>query len=146
VDKLYGALITACFTLTGGVLLMVSTQIFTRCVIDPLVEFRRLIGEVAYTLILHAQWLCNPNAAADRPEFQQAKVECRRLASRLHSLAAAVPLYGLFVDLGVVPERTEVDGAAQALIGLSNMGEDTPREIVQKHYDRISKCLHIRVD
>ena len=85
-DKLSGALITASVTLAGGVLLMVTTQIFTRCIVDPLVKFRRLIGEVAYTLILHSKWLFNANATADRPEFQQAKDDCRRLASRLHSL------------------------------------------------------------
>jgi hypothetical protein len=146
VDNLSGALITASITLAGGVLLMVATQIFTRCIVDPLVEFRRLIGEVAYTLILHSKWLFNANATADRPEFQQAKDDCRRLASRLHSLSAAVPLYGLFVDLGAVPERSKVDEAASALIGLSNTPKDTPAQVTQQRYDTISKALRIRVD
>src|SRR5262249_15190937 len=111
---------------------MVATQIVTRFVADPLVEFRRLIGEVAYTLILEAKWLCNPNvSSAAKPEFQHAKDECRKLASRLHSLSAAVPLYGLFVDLGALPERSKVYDAAKALIGLSNTTADTPVEIVR---------------
>ena len=145
-SELAKIILTACATLIGGVLLMVATQIFTRCVVDPLIEFRRLIGEVAYTLILHAKWLFNTNATADRPEFQQARDDCRRLASRLHSLSTAVPLYGFFVDLGAVPERVKVDEAAKALIGLSNTRPDTPAGHVQKHYDTISKALRIRVD
>ncbi len=49
----------ASVTLGGGVLLMVVTQIVTHFVADPLIEFRRLIGEVAYTLILHSNVLLN---------------------------------------------------------------------------------------
>ena len=125
---------------------MVVTQIFTRFVADPLVEFRRLIGEVAYTLILRSKWLFNANATADKPEFQQAREDCRTLASRLHSLSAAVPLYGLFVDLGAVPERSKVDEAAKALIGLSNTSANVPVDHTQKLYDTVAKCLRIRVD
>jgi hypothetical protein len=66
--------------------------------------------------------MCRANVTADRAEFQKAKADCRTLASRLHSLLAAVPLYPLFVDLGAVPERSRVDEAARALIGLSNTG------------------------
>jgi len=146
VSELAKIILTACATLIGGVLLMVATQIVTRCIVDPLVEFRRLIGEVAYTLILHSEWLFNASATGDRPEFQQAKDDCRRLASRLHSLSAAVPLYGLFVDLGAVPERSKVDEAASALIGLSNTRADTPAQVTQQRYDTISTALRIRVD
>ena len=145
-DKWPEAIITASVTLFGGVLLMVATQIFTRFVVDPLIEFRRLIGEVAYTLILHSKWLFNANATADRAEFQQAKDDCRTLASRLRSLSAAVPLYRLFVDLRAIPERSKVDEAAKSLIGLSNTGEDIPAHVTQKRYDTISKALGIRVD
>jgi hypothetical protein len=149
--KLSDALITASLTLAGGVLLMVVTQIFTRFIADPLIEFRRLIGEVAYTLIVEDKWLCNPNVTAALPEFQHAKDECRKLASRLLSLSEAVPLYGFFVDLGMIPERSKVNEAARALIGLSNtqprqVGDISPMLTLQKQHATISKCLRIRVD
>jgi hypothetical protein len=57
-----------------------------------------------------------------------------------------VPLYGFFVDLGAVPERSKVDEAASALIGLSNTTEDTPAQVTQQRYDTVSKALGIRVD
>ena len=57
-----------------------------------------------------------------------------------------MPLYGFFVDLGAVPERSKVDEAASALIGLSNTTEDTPAQVTQQRYDTVSKALGIRVD
>lgn len=77
-------------------MLLVVTQIFTRFVVDPLVDFRRLLGEVAYTLILHANRLFNPSVTADQPEFQQAKNDCRKLASRLHAFSARLCLSTIF--------------------------------------------------
>jgi hypothetical protein len=119
VDKLYGALIAACFTLVGGVLLLVVTQIITRFVVDPLVDFRRLLGEVAYTLILRANVLFNPSTEAynpatntSSPRFREAKDECRKLASRLHAFSAAVPLYGTLAKIGLIPPLANVYEAA----------------------------------
>jgi hypothetical protein len=143
-------ILTACSTLIGGVLLLVATQVIMRFIADPLVDFRRLLGEIAYTLILKSNLLFNLPALAKTEEFQkafqEAKDDCRKLASRLHAFSAAVPLYNLLTDLGAVPQLTNVYKAAGHLIGLSNMREDTAPEEVQKHYDAISKFLRIRVD
>jgi hypothetical protein len=151
VSELSKIILTACATLIGGVLLMVATQIITRFLADPLIEFHRLIGEVTYTLILNSKWLFNANATGDTPEFQQARDDCRKLASRLHALSATVPLYGLFVELGMIPERSKVGEAAKALIGLSNTSPRQTGDIiemlsVQKHYATISKCLRIPLE
>ena len=50
-NELYKSVLTASLTLVGGVILLVVTQIFTHFVIDPLLDFRRLLGEVTNTLI-----------------------------------------------------------------------------------------------
>ena len=139
---------TACATLIGGVLLLVAGQIITRFVIDPLVEFRRLLGEIAATLLLHSNLLFNPSTQdTHSQQFEQARADCRKLASRAHALSAAVPVYSLFAELGIVPEHSKVYEMAKALIGLSNTRSDTPvAQVVQKHYNAISTCLGIRVD
>ncbi len=62
--------LTACVTLAGGVVLLVVTQVFTRFVVDPMIDFRRLLGEVSYTLILNAQFLFNTSGTATNPKFQ----------------------------------------------------------------------------
>jgi hypothetical protein len=138
--------LTACFTLGGGVVLLVVSQIFTRFVVDPLIDFRRLLGEVSYTLILNAQFLFNASATASNPKFQQATEQCRVLASRLHAFSAAVPLYRLLSHIRLVPCLGYVYDAAKMLIGLSNTNATTPPGVVQQMYDSISKLLGIRVD
>jgi hypothetical protein len=37
--ELWKTVLTACVTLAGGVLLLILTQVFTRFVVDPLVDF-----------------------------------------------------------------------------------------------------------
>lgn len=145
-NKFYDAVTTASLTLAGGVLLLVATQFLTRFIVDPLLDFRRLLGEVAYTLILEAKWLCNPNTTANRPEFQRAKDECRKLASRLHAVSATVPLYDGLASVGLVPPLNDVYAARGHLIGLSNIVATTPIDVVKKHRDEIARLLRIRVD
>jgi len=149
VSELAKIILTACVTLFGGVLLLAVTQILTRFVVEPLVDFRRLLGEVAYTLILKANLLFN--LPGTKPEaFEKAvadaKEEFRKLASRLHAFSAAVPLYGFLTHIHLVPPLTDVYEASRHLIGLSNVQPDTPPGHVQKYYDTISKLLRIRVD
>jgi hypothetical protein len=138
--------LTACLTLAGGVVLLVVAQIFTRFVVDPLLDFRRVLGEVSYTLILNAQFLFNANTTATNPKFQQATEQCRVLASRLHAFSAAVPLYGFLSRIRLVPCLGYVYDAAKMLIGLSNTNATTAPKITQQRYDSISKLLGIRVD
>jgi hypothetical protein len=138
--------LTACLTLGGGVVLLIITQIFTRFVVDPLVDFRRLLGEVAYTLILNSNLLFNASQTAGTSEFQEARQECRTLASRLHAFSAAVPLYHSLSRIGLVPCHGYVYDAAAQLIGLSNTTATTPPDIVRQRYERISKLLRIRTE
>ncbi len=143
---LFKIVLTASLTLIGGIVLLVVGQVITRFVIEPLLDFRRLLGEIAYTLILYEKFLMNVPATADRPQFSEAKEQCRVLASRLYAVSAAVPLYDFLAANGLVPPINDVDSAATHLIGLSNSSERTmPRE-VNLHYRAIAKSLRIRID
>lgn len=55
--ELLKIVLTASFTLIGGVVLLAVTQILTRFVVDPLVDFRRLLGEVGHTLVFYSNYL-----------------------------------------------------------------------------------------
>ncbi len=138
--------LTACVTLAGGVILLIVTQVITRFIVDPLIDFRRLLGEVAYSLILNSNLLYNANATANTPEFQEARRQCRALASRLHAFSAAVPLYDILARIRLVPARTHVYDAARHLIGLSNTAANHPVNVVDQNYQRISQLLRIRVE
>jgi hypothetical protein len=143
--ELWKAVLTACVTLAGGVLLLILTQVVTRFVVDPLLDFRRLLGEVAFTLILNAKYLHHPSLAGNSPGFQEAKEQCRTLASRLHAFSAAVPLYSTMARIGLVPKYGSVYDAAAQLVGLSNTEVNDPAALVRERYDRISKLLGIRL-
>jgi hypothetical protein len=144
--ELFKIVLTASLTLIGGVVLLVVSQLLTRFVIDPLVEFRRLLGEVGYTLVFYSQYLFNPAQTASTPEFEKAKRECRSLASRLRSFSNAVPLYAALVCVRAVPRHDSVYQASAALIGLSNTTGDTPVAAVDQQCKQIASLLNIRVD
>jgi hypothetical protein len=144
--ELFKIVLTACVTLIAGVLLLIVTQILTRFVVDPLLDFRRLLGEIGHTLVFYSNYFFNASHTASSPESDKAKRKCRRLASRLRSFSNAVPFYAFLARLRVVPPHNDVYEASANLIGLSNTTATHPPAIVQKQYDRISKLLRIRVD
>jgi hypothetical protein len=142
---LWKTVLTACVTLAGGVFLLIVTQVVTRFIVDPLVDFRRLLGEVAYTLILNAHYFYNAAGMAGHPEFEDAKRQCRTLASRLHAFSAAVPLYSKLARIRLVPAQTNVYSAAAQLVGLSNTTATDPADFISEKYDKISQLLRIRL-
>ena len=142
---LWKIVLTASVTLAGGVFLLIVTQVVTRFIVDPLVDFRRLLGEVAYTLILNAHYLHNAAGMASHPEFEDAKRQCRTLASRLHAFSAAVLLYSTLARIGLVPAHTNVYEAAAHLVGLSNTVATDSADFIGQKYDRISQLLGIRL-
>ena len=117
---LFKIVLTASLTLIGGIVLLVVGQVITRFVIEPLLDFRRLLGEIAYTLILYEKFLMNVPATADRPQFSEAKEQCRVLASRLYAVSAAVPLYDFLAANGLVPRASAVAGIIKGILRLQH--------------------------
>jgi hypothetical protein len=144
--ELLKIVLTASLTLVGGVILLVTTQVLTRFVVDPLVDFRRLLGDVGHTLVFYSNFFHNPSVMASHPEFQQATRECRTLACRLRSFSAAVPLYSSLARIHLVPALSDVHQASGELIGLYNTTATHSPADARHHYERISKLLGIRVD
>jgi hypothetical protein len=144
--ELFKIVLTASLTLAGGVILLVITQVFTRFVVDPLVDFRRLLGEIGHTLVFYSNYLHNPSVMASTPEFKEATLQCRALASRLRSFSNAVPLYATLARIRLVPAHQYVYDASADLIGLSNTTSSHSPDVVRQHYERISELLDIQVD
>jgi hypothetical protein len=145
-NELLKIVLTACLTLLGGVMLLVFSQIFTRLLVDPFIEFRRLLGEIGHALVLYSDCFFNASATASTPKFEEGKRQCRVLASRLRSFSNAVPCYSFLARCHRVPRHEDVYEASACLIGLSNTTAKDPATVVQQRYNRISKLLGIRVD
>lgn len=112
-------LLTSTLTVIGGVIVLVIGQIIARFVVDPLILLRTTVGEVAHALDFHANIYENPGIAKSVLQ-DRASDELREKACLLEARSRAVPLYGLFEKLRVVPGRKEITGASRGLIHLSN--------------------------
>jgi hypothetical protein len=111
--------LTSGLTICGSVLVLVIGQIIIRFFIDPLIELRRMIGEVADTIIFYANIYANPGVAS-KEDCDEASEFLRQKASLLRARAKAVPLYSLFSFLRIVPGLKDISVASGNLIGLSN--------------------------
>lgn len=89
--ELFKIVLTAGLTLLGGVLLLVFSQIFTRLIIDPYIEFKRLLGEISHALVLYSDRFFNAPTfmTSIDTKFEEGKRQCRNLASRLRSFSNA---------------------------------------------------------
>jgi len=110
---------TAALTVLGGVLVYVLGHMLEKFVLEPVLEQRRLIGQIASSLVFYANEYSNPGKG--RPEaMAEARDAFRDQASELRASAYTVPCYGIFAWLRRVPALRAVIQASHDLIGLSN--------------------------
>lgn len=114
-------------------------QLFSKALLEPAIEARRVRGQIAYALVLYADVYSNPGGNKAEPMVEASK-ELRRLASELLARTYSVPGYGFFEALRFLPKIADVEAASRDLIGLSNSvhhGDaqtNTERRIaIQKH-------------
>jgi hypothetical protein len=84
-DQILTAFYTACLTLVGGCGLLLVTELLVK----PYVEYRRIIGEVAYKLVLNANIIASASPKMER-DIVIAQ-ELRELAARLRASIASFP-------------------------------------------------------
>jgi hypothetical protein len=123
--QLISSLVTACFTATGGVLILVLGQIALRFFVEPIHKQAEIIGEIADSLTYYANIgsPISPNEEMRQEELSEVKEaikNTRRQASQLRATAWTIKWYGLWHLLGLVPSRQDVLDASSAMIGFSN--------------------------
>ena len=133
---------TSISTIIGGVTILVLGQIITRLFIDPLIELRKIIGEVAETMIYHANIYSNPGAGRKerREETQQI---LRQKASLLSVRADALLCYNYFSCIKIIPTRKQVKEAYKNLIGISNSVDNGNPEEILIMKKSIQKALNL---
>jgi hypothetical protein len=128
-------ILTSSFTICGSVIVLVTGQVIIRFFIDPIIELRKMIGEVADTIIFYANIYANPGLPSEE-DCSQASEALRQKASLLRARAKAVPAYGFFSLLRIVPSQKQISEASKNLIGLSN---SVRRGDPMVNYDRQQK-------
>jgi len=138
----YRIILTSVATIVGSIFVLVFGQFAIRFFIDPVVEARKAIGEVADVLIFYANIYANPAVVGEarRTEASQA---LRQQASLLRVRAYAVPVYTLAVFLGLLRPLSAMDSASRSLMGLSNAFSTADYHEVRNLVNEIREALQL---
>lgn len=115
---------TAALAALFGVIVFVAGQLLQRFFLEPVQEQRKIIGEIAFCLVFHA----NVMEMSARKDQGLVRVEepvetvktLRGLASKLRATLWTIPMYQLLARLKIVPKATTIMTAAKGLVGWSN--------------------------
>jgi hypothetical protein len=117
---------TASQTVLLGAAVFVSGQVIMRFIIEPILDQRRTIGEIAVAdLFLANLSHVAQHKALSRPvqyseDPLQSASHLRQLASRLLASLWTIPGYRLWSTFGIVPKRVKIQQASKDLVGWSN--------------------------
>lgn len=128
----------------SGVSIYVLGQITIKFVIEPIHAFRKVIGEINYSLLFYAQAIHTP--VGDRESEKQANEKLRQLASDLQAKAFSIPIYGGLSKIipSLLPEKSKVEEATKSLIGLSNSVFSEDRSRNYKRVEKIGELLKLK--
>ena len=114
-DKiLLTALVTAVVAIAG--------QLLAKFLVEPIHEYRKVIGGVAYALMYHAHYFADsgPVPPEQVSEIEKAADEYRRLACDLMARTVAVPGYRVLGAARMMRPYSQMLDARGALWGLAN--------------------------
>ena len=136
-DDLTKILLTSSATALGAVLVFATSQLLGKLVIEPVHDLKKLLGEIRFALVFHAQAIMTP--VGDIAAEDEAAKTLRKLSCELLSKIEAVPLYDFWVAIshGFLPRRQNAVDASKELMGLSNSVHQADRS--DKNAARISK-------
>jgi hypothetical protein len=118
-SELYKIILTAVFTIFGGVFVYTMGQIISKFFIEPIHSLLRCIGEISDSLIFYADQYSNPGTGKP-DDMDKASRVFRQQASLLIARTHIIRWYSFFELLKLVPKRRAVIEASKNLIGLSN--------------------------
>ncbi len=120
------SLVTAALTAFFGVLVFVFGQLTQRFMLEPILEQRKIIGQIAYSLLFHANVMDVSRFEREGQKLVQVQEPLdavrtlRDLAGKLRATLWTIPCYGLLANLRVVPKRKAIMAASSGLVGWSN--------------------------
>ena len=138
-------LIKACLAGGFAAAVFVFGQIVIRFFLDPIVEMRKLSGQIGRDLVFYRHFFSAPKQVPIE-KWEEARSVFRAHASSLRTIPLSIPLYSVVARTGILPAQSAADTASVALIGLSNMSRDADRdEFTWKNdqFDKIHELLDI---
>ena len=139
-EQLFQIVLTACLTLLGGGVLYVFSQFLSELIIKPYIEFRRVLSEITFRIILYLNLIVSGHPDDDFDQHQRISRKVRELSARLRASVTSLPIPflipSLLRGLGLIPCEKQIQEASSLLIRISN---DMLRR--DKNYDRIYEDL-----
>ena len=132
------AVLTATLTLIGAGFLFLFSQFISEGIIKPYVEYRKVLAEITYTLIYHANVIASTPAGAKRDEQVEISGKLRSLSAQLRSAITALPFQDLLRLLQLIPPQHRIYDAAGRLIRISIRLLD----VEQKKHDEIYRDMN----
>jgi hypothetical protein len=138
-DQFLTAFLTTCLTLLGGCGILLITELLVK----PYVEYRRIIGQIAFKLVLNA------NIIASAPPQMERDIaiaeELRKLAARLRASIASFP-EPVRQGRRFLPVNDILE-ASRCLIGLSNamLNENKDYDFIAKNLEGVERLLKIPI-
>jgi hypothetical protein len=118
-SEIFKIILTSSLTVIGGIIVFVVGQIITKCIIEPIHEQAKIIGEIAYSLTMYSNVYSNPGILKNEKK-DEASTFLRKCAGQLLARTYSLKLYWLWEKLRIVPRFNSVNLASEKLIGLSN--------------------------
>ena len=129
---------TVFLTVLSGVITYVLGQLILKLLIEPVNDLKRTIGEIAHSLIEHANVIQNPGVPEEEMITETSR-HLRKLSSHLESHLYLIPMYICTSKLFFLPSRDKIISAARALMGLSNSVFRAEEGIYKQNAHRVEK-------
>jgi len=129
--------VTTFLILIGVCVLLLISQLASEGIIKPYVEYRKVLADITYTLIYHANIIVSAPAGSKREEHAEISERLRQLSARLRSAITALPFHELMRLFQLVPRQEHIHDAAARLIRMSNLLLETE----QKRHDEIRQDM-----
>ena len=126
-------MLTAILTLFGGCVLFLFSQFITEGIIKPYIQYRKVLADITYTLVYHANIIVSAPAGSQPEEHAKISAKLRELSAQLRSSITALPFHGLLRLMRLIPPQHRILDAAGRLIRISNRLLETQ----QKKHDEI---------
>lgn len=130
-------------TVLSGTLVFILGQIIQKFFLEPIQNYKKIIGEIDNRLKFHANILTN--AGFNNEVITEITNSVRELSCKLESSYKQIPLTKTLSYLNIIQSPKEIADAAKELMSLSNAGGRKPDDIEKCNdsIDRVRTLLKI---
>jgi hypothetical protein len=143
--ELAKVILTAVFTISGGVILFCFTTVANKLFFEPVLALRKTLGDISFSLQYHA-WAIHAGEGVVKPERLEAIFEeLRTLVARMRAEANSIIGYRQAERLRLIPPHQNIIDAAGHVIRLSNTLGSERWDTLAEDWKAVSQLLKIDV-